>query len=81
MGLVLSAFSVVYAFAMIPGSWIGDKIGAHKMLAICGVLWATGTLLTGLAGGTVTTTGTCGAGMLDAEWDVARRTVDGFSRT
>lgn len=54
MGLVFSAFSVVYAFAMIPGGWIGDKIGAHRMLAICGVLWATGTLLTGLAGGFVT---------------------------
>ncbi|MBO9647877.1 MAG: MFS transporter [Variovorax sp.] len=51
MGLVFSAFAVVYAVAMIPGSWIGDRIGAHRMLAICGVLWATGTLLTGIAGG------------------------------
>jgi MFS family permease len=54
LGLVFSAFSVVYAVAMIPGGWIGDKIGAHKMLAICGVLWAVGTLLTGLAQGLVT---------------------------
>ena len=51
LGFVFSAFAVVYAVAMIPGSWVADKIGAHKMLAICGVLWATGTLLTGLAGG------------------------------
>jgi MFS family permease len=51
LGLVFSAFSVVYAVAMIPGSWVGDKIGAHRMLAICGVLWASGTLLTGFAGG------------------------------
>jgi MFS family permease len=50
---VFSAFSVVYAVAMIPGSWVGDKIGAHKMLAVCGVLWALGTLLTGFAGGLV----------------------------
>lgn len=51
LGLVFSAFAVVYAVAMIPGSWIADKLGAHRMLAICGVLWATGTLMTGFAGG------------------------------
>jgi MFS family permease len=53
MGFVFSAFSVCYACAMIPGSWIGDRIGPHRMLAICGVLWAVGTALTGLAGGMV----------------------------
>jgi MFS family permease len=53
MGLLFSAFSVVYAVAMIPGSWVADRIGAHRMLAICGLLWAGGTLLTGLAGGFV----------------------------
>jgi MFS family permease len=53
MGVLFSAFSVVYAVAMIPGSWIGDRIGARRMLAVCGVLWAAGTLMTGLAGGFV----------------------------
>jgi MFS family permease len=51
MGVLFSAFSTVYAVAMIPGSWIGDRLGAHRMLAICGILWAGGTLLTGVAGG------------------------------
>lgn len=49
MGVLFSAFSTVYALAMIPGSWIADRIGARKMLAICGLLWAGGTLLSGLA--------------------------------
>jgi MFS family permease len=53
MGLVFSAFSVCYAVAMIPGSWVGDRLGPHRMLAVCGVLWSLGTLLTGLAGGLV----------------------------
>jgi MFS family permease len=53
LGFVFSAFAMTYSLAMIPGSWIGDKVGAHKMLAICGVLWAIGTLLTGFAGGLV----------------------------
>ena len=54
LGLVFSAFAVTYALAMIPGGFIADKLGARKMLAICGVLWAMGTLLTGLSTGLVT---------------------------
>jgi MFS family permease len=54
LGMVFSAFAITYALAMIPGGFIGDKLGARKMLAICGVLWGVGTLLTGLAGGFVT---------------------------
>ncbi|WP_206952445.1 MFS transporter [Trinickia acidisoli] len=51
LGLVFSAFAFTYALAMIPGGFIGDRLGARRMLAICGVLWGVGTLLTGLAGG------------------------------
>ncbi|WP_133648800.1 MFS transporter [Paraburkholderia flava] len=51
LGIVFSAFAITYALAMIPGGFIGDRLGARKMLAICGVLWGLGTLLTGLAGG------------------------------
>lgn len=54
LGLVFSAFAVTYAVAMIPGGFIGDKLGARKMLAFCGVLWGLGTVLTGLSGGFVT---------------------------
>ncbi len=54
LGLVFSAFAITYALAMIPGGVIGDRLGARKMLAICGVLWGLGTLLTGLAGGFAT---------------------------
>ncbi|MEM5317748.1 MFS transporter [Paraburkholderia sp. JHI869] len=51
LGFVFSAFALTYAVAMIPGGFIGDRLGARKMLAICGVLWGVGTLLTGFAGG------------------------------
>ena len=54
LGLVFSAFAVTYAIAMIPGGFIADKLGSRRMLAICGILWGVGTLMTGLAGGVVT---------------------------
>jgi MFS family permease len=50
-GMVFSAFAIPYACGMIPGGWIGDRLGAHRMLAVCGLMWALGTLLTGFAGG------------------------------
>lgn len=51
LGFVFSAFALTYAVAMIPGGFIGDRLGSRKMLAICGVLWGVGTLLSGFAGG------------------------------
>jgi MFS family permease len=51
LGLVFAAFAMTYALAMIPGGVIADKLGARKMLAICGLLWGFGTLLTGVASG------------------------------
>ncbi|MFT4064063.1 MFS transporter [Paraburkholderia sp.] len=54
LGIVFSAFALTYAIAMVPGGYIADRLGARKMLAICGVLWGLGTLFTGLAGGLFT---------------------------
>jgi len=51
LGIVFAAFALTYAVAMIPGGVIADRLGSRKMLAICGLLWGFGTLLTGLASG------------------------------
>jgi MFS family permease len=51
LGLVFAAFAMTYALGMIPGGFIADKLGSRKMLAICGLLWGLGTVLTGLANG------------------------------
>src|ERR1700761_8775391 len=51
LGLALSAFGYCYAMFQIIGGYAGDRIGARRMLAISGLLWGAGTLLTGLAGG------------------------------
>ncbi len=50
LGLALSAFGYCYAVFQIIFGYVGDKIGARRMLALNGILWAGGTLLTGLAG-------------------------------
>lgn len=42
LGIVFSAFALTYALAMIPGGFIGDRLGARKMLAVCGVRRAVG---------------------------------------
>jgi sugar phosphate permease len=54
LGIVFSAFAFTYAIGMIPGGLIGDRIGARKMLGLCGALWGLGTLLTGFSGGLIT---------------------------
>jgi sugar phosphate permease len=51
LGLALSAFGYCYTVFQIIGGLAGDRFGARLTLSFCGVLWATGTLLTGLAGG------------------------------
>ena len=47
VGNVLSAFLFGYAFGLIPGGWLADRFGAHKVLTVAGVCWA---LLTAAAG-------------------------------
>ena len=51
LGLALSAFGYCYAAFQIIGGFAGDRFGPRMTLTFCGVLWATGTLLTGLVGG------------------------------
>jgi MFS family permease len=51
IGLVFSAFAYPYLVFQIIGGWLGDRIGPRRTLALCGVIWAGATVLTGLAGG------------------------------
>lgn len=51
MGIIFSAFALTYAIGSIPGGYLADRFGPFRTLALCGVLWAGGTVLTGLAGG------------------------------
>jgi MFS family permease len=50
LGLVIGAFGITYAMFQILGGWMGDKWGARRTLFICGLIWASATVLTGLAG-------------------------------
>lgn len=51
LGLIFSAFGYPYALFQIFGGWMGDRFGPRKTLFWCGLIWATATVLTGLAGG------------------------------
>ncbi len=51
IGLVFSAFAYPYLVFQVIGGWIGDRFGPRRTLAVCGIVWAGGTILTGLAGG------------------------------
>jgi hypothetical protein len=51
IGLVFSAFAYPYLVFQIIGGWISDRFGARRTLIACGLVWASATVLTGLAGG------------------------------
>jgi MFS transporter, ACS family, glucarate transporter len=51
IGLVFSAFAYPYLVFQIIGGWISDRFGARRTLIVCGVVWASATVLTGMAGG------------------------------
>jgi MFS family permease len=51
LGFALSAFGYCYAFFQIINGYIGDRFGPRLTLTLCGVLWAMGTVATGLIGG------------------------------
>lgn len=53
LGFVFSAFAYPYLAFQIIGGWIGDRFGPKRTLAICALIWAGATVLTGLAGGLV----------------------------
>lgn len=51
IGLVFSAFAYPYLVFQIVGGWISDRFGARRTLIACGLLWASATVITGLATG------------------------------
>jgi ACS family glucarate transporter-like MFS transporter len=51
IGLVFSAFAWPYLVIQIIGGWISDRFGARRTLIVCGIVWASATALTGMAGG------------------------------
>jgi sugar phosphate permease len=53
LGTAFSAFSVAYACFMVVGGRIGDIVGSRLGLTICGIVWAIGTICTGVIGGLV----------------------------
>ncbi len=54
LGLVFSAFAYTYLLFQVFGGWVGDRFGPRKTLFVCGVIWASATILTGLAGSLLT---------------------------
>ena len=51
LGFLQSAFGYPYLVFQIFGGWIGDRFGPRRTLFLCGLIWATATILTGFAGG------------------------------
>ncbi|HEX4636642.1 MAG TPA: MFS transporter, partial [Rhizomicrobium sp.] len=53
IGLVFSAFAYPYLLFQIIGGWVSDRFGTRRTLIACSLIWASATVLTGLAGGLV----------------------------
>ena len=51
LGVAFSAFNYSYAAFQIVGGWIADRFGSRWTLAVCALVWAVTTLLTGAVGG------------------------------
>ncbi|HMH64339.1 MAG TPA: MFS transporter, partial [Rhizomicrobium sp.] len=49
IGLVFSAFAYPYLVFQIIGGWVSDRFGTRRTLIACSLIWATATVLTGLA--------------------------------
>ena len=47
LAFVLSAFGYPYIVFQIFGGWVGDRVGPRRTLFVCGLIWATATILTG----------------------------------
>ncbi|HKB09385.1 MAG TPA: MFS transporter [Vicinamibacterales bacterium] len=54
LGFLQSAFGYPYLLFQIFGGWVGDRFGPRRTLFLCGVVWASATILTGVAGGFAT---------------------------
>src|SRR5260221_9394177 len=53
LGFLQSAFGYPYLLFQIFGGWIGDRFGPRRTLFLCGLVWASATILTGFSGGLV----------------------------
>jgi len=51
LGFLQSAFGYPYLLFQIFGGWVGDRFGPRRTLFLCGLIWASATILTGFAGG------------------------------
>jgi MFS family permease len=49
LGSVLAAFGWAYLVLQVWGGWLSDRYGARLTLTVCAVIWASATLLMGLA--------------------------------
>jgi len=49
MGLLMSAFYWTYTVMQIPVGWLAERYGAHRILAAGLTIWASATVLTGVA--------------------------------
>lgn len=52
-GLIFSAFAYPYLLFQISGGWVADKFGPRLALTVCGIIWASATIMTGLVHGLV----------------------------
>lgn len=50
LGWVFSAFGWAYLCLQVSGGWLSDRFGARRALAVCGIIWAGATIMTGLVG-------------------------------
>ena len=50
LAFVLSAFGYPYVVFQIFGGWVGDRVGPRRTLFVCGLIWASATILTGFVG-------------------------------
>src|SRR3981189_2121832 len=53
IGLVFSAFAYPYLLFQIIGGGASDRFGPRRTLIACSLIWASATVLTGLAGGLI----------------------------
>src|SRR5579862_4834915 len=51
VGFAFSAFGYPYLLFQVFGGWVGDRFGPRRTLFLCGLVWATATILTGFSGG------------------------------
>ncbi|HEY2384317.1 MAG TPA: MFS transporter [Terriglobia bacterium] len=48
---LFALFAYPYLLFQISGGWVADKLGPRRALAVCGVIWASATIMTGLVHG------------------------------